>query len=66
MDLTYQEDSQSEVDMNVVMTASGKFVEIQGTAEGLPFSREAMGSLLDLAEKGIQELILHQRRALEV
>lgn len=65
LDLTYQEDSQSEVDMNVVMTASGKFVEIQGTAEGLPFSREAMGSLLDLAEKGIQELILHQRRALE-
>lgn len=66
LDLTYQEDSQCEVDMNVVMTAGGKFVEIQGTAEGLPFSREEMGSLLDLAEKGIQELILHQRRALEV
>ena len=66
LDLNYQEDSMGEVDMNVVMTAGGKFVEIQGTAEGAPFSREEMQELLTLAEKGIQELIRYQKKALEV
>jgi len=64
LDLEYAEDSLAEVDMNVVMTDSGHFVEIQGTAEGLPFSREQLGLLLDLGERGIRELMWHQRRAL--
>lgn len=57
LDLEYVEDSQAEVDMNVVMTGRGEFVEIQGTAEGKPFSRQEMDELLKLAEKGIRELI---------
>lgn len=57
LDLCYAEDSQAEVDMNVVMTGSGKFVEIQGTAEILPFSRENLLQLLALAEKGIKEIL---------
>lgn len=57
LDLEYVEDSQAEVDMNVVMTGKGEFVEIQGTAEGKPFNRQEMDILLQLAEKGIRELI---------
>ncbi len=57
LDLCYQEDSQAEVDMNIVMTGSGKFVEIQGTAELMPFSRENLLQLISLAEKGIREII---------
>lgn len=57
LDLCYQEDSQAELDMNVVMTGSGKFVEIQGTAEIMPFSKENLFQLLSLAEKGIREII---------
>jgi len=57
LDLCYQEDSQAEVDMNIVMTGSGKFVEIQGTAEIIPFSREQLLQLLSLAEKGIREIV---------
>lgn len=57
LDLEYVEDSKAEVDMNVVMTGQGEFVEIQGTAEGKPFSRQEMDKLLQLAEKGIGELI---------
>lgn len=57
LDLEYVEDSRAEVDMNVVMTGQGEFVEIQGTAEGKPFSRQEMDQLLQLAEKGIRELI---------
>lgn len=57
LDLCYQEDSQAEVDMNIVMTGSGKFVEIQGTAEIMPFSKENLLQLLSLAEKGIREII---------
>lgn len=57
LDLCYAEDSQAEVDMNVVMTGSGKFVEIQGTAEILPFSKENLLQLIALAEKGIREII---------
>lgn len=60
LDLEYVEDSVAEVDMNVVMTSRGEFVEIQGTAEGKPFSRQEMDQLLQLAEKGIRELISMQ------
>ena len=56
LDLPYPEDSRAEVDMNVVMTGSGRFVEVQGTAEGLAFTRGELDTLLGLAESGIQEL----------
>ncbi|MGH2686550.1 MAG: ribonuclease PH [Actinomycetota bacterium] len=56
LDLAYVEDAGAEVDMNVVMTASGRFVEVQGTAEGLPFSRGELDELLGLAEAGIKEI----------
>jgi ribonuclease PH len=65
LDLDYIEDSDCDTDMNVVMTASGGFVEIQGTAEGEPFQRDAMNTMLDLAASGIRELIAKQKRALE-
>ena len=65
LDLEYIEDSKAEVDMNVVMTGKGEFVEIQGTAEGKPFSRLEMEQLLQLAEKGINELISLQKAILE-
>jgi ribonuclease PH len=64
IDLEYVEDSAAEVDMNVVMTGRGEFVEIQGTAEGKPFSRAEMDQLLQLAEKGIRELISMQKKIL--
>ena len=64
LDLDYLEDSTGETDMNVVMTGSGKFVEIQGTAEGVPFSRSDMDALVGLAERGISALIGAQRQAL--
>ncbi len=64
LDLDYIEDSTGETDMNVVMTGAGKFVEIQGTAEGVPFSKADMERLVGLAEKGISELIKEQKRAL--
>jgi ribonuclease PH len=63
LDLAYEEDSRAEVDMNVVMTGSGKFIEVQGTAEGLPFGRDALNDLLDLAQKGIGHLIALQKQA---
>jgi ribonuclease PH len=56
LDLPYAEDSRAEVDMNVVMTGAGRFVEVQGTAEGMAFSRGELDSLLGLAEAGIKEL----------
>jgi ribonuclease PH len=65
LDLCYTEDSIAEVDMNVVMTGSGKFVEIQGTAEGLPFSKGALDSLVKLAEEGINNLISMQKKSIE-
>ncbi|CAB3684398.1 Ribonuclease PH [Paraburkholderia sediminicola] len=65
LDLDYDEDSQCDTDMNVVMTGAGGFVEIQGTAEGVPFSRDEMNSLLDLASDGINTLIAKQKAALE-
>ncbi|HRH89568.1 MAG TPA: ribonuclease PH [Rubrivivax sp.] len=64
LDLEYTEDSACDTDMNVVMTGSGGFVEIQGTAEGAPFSRAEMDALLALAGKGIRELVVLQRSAL--
>lgn len=64
LDLEYIEDSACDTDMNVVMTASGGFVEVQGTAEGAAFSRHEMNALLELADKGIRELIDLQRTVL--
>jgi ribonuclease PH len=61
LDLSYAEDSTAEVDMNVVMTGSGKFVEVQGTAEQVPFDRTDLDGLLSLAEEGIRELIRVQK-----
>ena len=65
LDLDYEEDSQAEVDFNVVMTESGKFVEIQGTAEQAPFDRAELDKMLKLAEKGIKELIKCQKKVLK-
>lgn len=64
LDLNYEEDSSAEVDMNVIMTSSGRFVELQGTGEEATFSREDLNGLLGLAEKGIQELIDKQKEVL--
>ncbi|GIW05730.1 MAG: ribonuclease PH [Dehalococcoidia bacterium] len=64
LDLAYEEDSGAAVDFNVVMTSSGRFVELQGTAEGEPFDRAAANQLIDLAEQGIRRLIAIQRAAL--
>ena len=64
LDLEYTEDAACDTDMNVVMTASGGFVEVQGTAEGAAFTREEMNALLVLADKGIRELVAAQRSAL--
>ncbi|HEV2309509.1 MAG TPA: ribonuclease PH [Acidimicrobiia bacterium] len=61
LDLDYSEDGRAEVDMNVVMTGSGRFIEVQGTAEGAPFSRGELDDLLGLAEAGIGELLALQR-----
>ena len=65
LDLDYAEDSGCDTDMNVVMTGAGGFVEVQGTAEGAPFSRHEMDTLVALAERGIRELIARQRAAVE-
>jgi ribonuclease PH len=64
LDLNYEEDSRAEVDFNVVITSEGKFIEVQGTAEGEPFAREAMNRLIDLARDGISELMKIQRATL--
>ena len=63
LDLDYAEDSTAEVDMNVVMTGTGAFVEVQGTAEQTPFSKDRLAELLALAERGIDALVALQRRA---
>ena len=65
LDLNYVEDSSAEVDMNVVMTGSGEFVEVQGTAEQVPFDRARLDALLAVAESGIRRLVGLQRRALD-
>lgn len=64
LDLNYEEDSKAKVDMNVVMTGNGQFVEVQGTGEENPFSRAELDQMLALAEKGIREMIEQQREAL--
>jgi ribonuclease PH len=64
LDLDYAEDSDCDTDMNVVMTGSGGFVEIQGTAEGEPFQRSEMDAMLDLAQQGISQLIVLQKKSL--
>jgi ribonuclease PH len=64
LDLSYEEDAVADVDFNVVMTGSGRMVEIQGTAEGTPFSRQELTALVDLAETGIQQLTEIQRHVL--
>jgi ribonuclease PH len=65
LDLPYEEDSRADVDMNVVMTSSGDFVELQGTAEGATFGRDDLDELTALAWKGVQELLVLQREAVE-
>ena len=65
LDLDYSEDSKAEVDMNIVRTGQGRFVEIQGTAEGHPFSEAQMNEMIGAATKGIEELIVMQQRAIE-
>jgi ribonuclease PH len=65
LDLNYAEDSSAEVDMNVVMTGGGEFVEVQGTAEQVAFGRDRLDAMLALAERGIRQLVALQRRALE-
>lgn len=64
LDLDYPEDSACDTDMNVVMTDSGQFIEVQGTAEGVAFDRQTLNALLDLADQGIGELITMQKKAL--
>jgi ribonuclease PH len=64
LDLPYVEDSTAEVDMNVVMTGGGEYIEVQGTAEGATFDRQRLDTLLGLAEKGIAEIVTAQRAAL--
>ena len=61
LDLAYEDDSRAEVDMNVVKTGNGRFIEVQGTAEAMPFGRDALDTLLDLADHGIKQLVEKQR-----
>lgn len=65
LDLAYDEDFKAEVDMNIVMTGSGRFVEVQGTAEGEPFTKTHLSKLITLAQAGVQDLIEIQKKALE-
>jgi len=62
LDLTYEEDSQAEVDMNFVMTGSGKFVEVQGTAESAPFTKKRLDRMAEVAERGIREIVKIQKK----
>ncbi|MBV9410288.1 MAG: ribonuclease PH, partial [Acidimicrobiia bacterium] len=64
LDLDYSEDVRAEVDMNVVMTSEGRFIEVQGTAEGMPFTRAELDDLLGLAEHGIAQILDAQTAAL--
>jgi len=61
LDLAYEDDSRAEVDMNIVKTGDGRYIEVQGTAEAIPFGRESLNKLLDLADTGIRQLIEKQR-----
>jgi ribonuclease PH len=64
LDLAYAEDSQASVDMNIVMTDTGRFIEVQGTAEGAPFDRDRLNRLLDLAQTGVRQIFSAQRESL--
>jgi ribonuclease PH len=64
LDLDYTEDFQASTDLNSVMTEDGRLIELQATAEGAPYSRAELDSMLALAHKGIKELIVHQKRAI--
>ena len=64
LDLCYEEDSRAEVDMNFVMTGSGKFIEIQGTAEQAPFTRKQMDRMAEIAHGGIKELLKAQKKVI--
>lgn len=66
LDLNYEEDSSADVDLNLVMTEAGNLVEIQGTAEGAPFTKESLDTMIALGEKGIQELITLQKQVLGI
>lgn len=66
LDLDYEEDSSAETDMNIVMNETGGLIEIQGTAEGAPFSHDEFHSMMELAKKGITEIIAKQKEALEI
>ena len=57
LDLAYEDDSRADVDMNIVKTGDGRFIEVQGTAEAIPFGRDALMTLLDLADLGIRQLV---------
>jgi ribonuclease PH len=65
LDLKYDEDSRAQVDMNIVCTGDARFIEVQGTAEGSPFTREEMDNLLELGRKGIEQLVRVQRQAID-
>ena len=65
LDLKYDEDSRAQVDMNIVCTGDGHFIEVQGTAEGAPFTRQEMDNLLELSRQGIEQLVRLQRQAIE-
>ncbi|MGH7775056.1 MAG: ribonuclease PH [Candidatus Binatia bacterium] len=64
LDLTYEEDSRAEVDMNFVMTGSGRFVEVQGTAESAPFTKKGLDRMAEIAQQGIRELLKAQKKVL--
>lgn len=66
LDLNYEEDSTAEVDMNIIMTGSGRFVEVQGTAEAEPFSKDSLAELISLASTGISELTSIQKTSLDI
>src|SRR5262249_1529158 len=61
LDLAYDDDSRADVDMNIVKTGDGRFIEVQGTAEAIPFGRDPLNALLDLADYGIRQLVEKQR-----
>ncbi len=64
LDLAYEEDSRADVDMNIVKTSDGRYIEIQGTAETTPFTRDRLGELLTLADDGIAQLVALQKQVL--
>ena len=66
LDLCYEEDSRAEVDMNFVMTGSGKFIEVQGTAESAPFTKRQMERMAEIAQQGIKELLKAQKKVIAV